>query len=83
MHVGGWGALTEHHRWEERDTVLEAAESKIRVLADSVHGESVRGLYMAPSCCVLKGTFFRYVDSSSSYRDTSPIGLEPHPDDLL
>lgn len=37
----GWGALTERHTWEQMVTVLEAAESKFRVLAGSVLGESL------------------------------------------
>lgn len=58
VHASGLGALTEPHRWEETDTALEAAESKVRVLAGSVPGESVPGLCTTP-CCVLTGTFFR------------------------
>lgn len=65
-------------------TVSEAAKSKIREgVADSILDES---LFLActgpPSCCVLTGAFFSGV-SSSSYKDTSPIGLEPHPYDLI
>lgn len=78
-----WAALTD---WVGNRSVslrvLEAGRYKIRVLADSILGESLFLAYTWPlSCCVPTGALSGV--SAFSFKDTSPIGLESHPYDLI
>ena len=75
------GSLSKRHLFF---TVLEAGRFKIRVLTDTV---LVRTLFpvCAPRCvltwsflCVCRGEL-----SPSAYKAISPVGLGPHPYDLI
>ena len=64
--------------------ILEAVKSKIKVLVDLVSGDSsLLGLQMAASYCALTWWGKRERDLFLFLKSHSPIGLGPHPYDLI